>query len=206
MKALLTLSIMLIATSSWAETCLHSIKPGTQKVTWTGYKFTEKAPVSGTFDKIIFTQKNGGAESMAELINSIEFVIDTNSTNTGNAARDTTLKKSIFGFLKNENTISGKFKNATQLDVVADLVINEEMELKLKLESDKGRLVATGALDLLQNGLKKSYDSVHSACKGLHIGEDGLSKTWSTVDIKIEADYEVKCSKGLMDSIKSWFS
>jgi hypothetical protein len=206
MRAVLSLAITFLAAPSLAETCLHSIKPGSEKLTWTGYKYTEKAPVSGTFDKIIFTQKIGGAESMADLINSIEFVVDTNSTNSGNAARDTTLKKTVFGYLKNENTISGKFKNATQLDVIADLVVNDKTQLKLKLDAKDGKLMASGAIDLLKNDLKKSYDSVHLACKGLHTGEDGISKTWSTVDLKIEADYEVKCSKGLMDSIKSWFS
>jgi len=206
MKALIILSLLTFSTSAFSETCLHSIEPGTEKLTWTGYKYTKKAAVSGTFDKIVFTQKSGGAESMANLLNSIEFVVDTNSTNSGNAARDATLKKTVFGYLENPNTISGKFKNATQLDLVAELTANEKMEIKLKLEAQDGKLIATGALDLLQNGLKKSYDSVHLACKGLHTGEDGVSKTWSTVDLKIEADYEVKCSKGLMDSIKDWFS
>lgn len=206
MKFFIITFTVLLTSSAWSETCLHSIKKGSEKLTWTGYKYTAKAPVSGTFDKIVYTQKNEGAESMSELIESIEFVIDTNSTNSGNAARDTTLKKTVFGYLETPDTISGKFSNATQLDVVAELVANQKMKTKLKLEAADGKLVATGSLDLLKDGLKKSYDSVHIACKGLHTGEDGISKTWSTVDIKIEADYEVKCSKGLMDSIKSWFS
>lgn len=206
MKFFIIIFTIFFTTSAWSETCLHSIKKGSEKLTWTGYKYTAKAPVSGTFDKIVYTQKNEGAESMSELIESIEFVIDTNSTNSGNAARDTTLKKTVFGYLETPDTISGKFSNATQLDVVAELVANQKMKTKLKLEAADGKLVATGSLDLLEDGLKKSYDSVHIACKGLHTGEDGISKTWSTVDIKIEADYEVKCSKGLMDSIKSWFS
>ena len=54
---------------------------------------------------------------MAELINSIEFVIDTNTTNSGNATRDSTLKKTVFGYLKTPNTISGSLSNASQLDV-----------------------------------------------------------------------------------------
>jgi len=206
MKLISIFIITVFVSSAFAETCIHSIKPGSQKLTWTGYKYTEKAAVSGTFDKIIFTQKNEGAESMADLIDSIEFVIDTNSTNSGNAARDSTLKKTIFGYLKTPNTISGKFKNTTQLDTVSEISVNEDMEIQLNLDAKDGKLVATGSLDLLNNDLKKSYDSVHLACKGLHTGDDGVSKTWTTVDLKVEADYEVKCSKGLIDSIKAWFS
>lgn len=207
MKSLLKiiLASSFLSTAAFAETCLHQIKEGSEKITWTGFKYTKKAPVSGSFDKLTFKQ-NTEAESMADLLNSIEFEIDTNSVNSGNPARDSTLKKSVFGFTKEEAKISGKFKNATQLDVIANLIFNEEMETKLNLSAQDGKLVATGSIDLLKNGLQKSYDSVHLACKGLHTGEDGVSKTWSTVDLKIEADYEVKCSKGFIDSIKDWFS
>lgn len=207
MKQLSTLIFIasLFSNHAQAETCLHQIKEGTEKITWTGFKYTKKAPVSGTFDKVTFKQ-DVNSESMAALLESIEFEIDTNSVNSGNPVRDSTLKKSIFGFTKEEAKISGKFKNATQLDVIADLVFNEEMETKLNLSAKEGKLVITGTLDLLKNGLQKSYDSVHLACKGLHTGDDGVSKTWTTVDLKIEADYEVKCSKGLIDSIKAWFS
>ena len=143
---------------------------------------------------------------MAKLLESISFEIDTESVNSGNPTRDSTLKKTIFGYLKNPNKISGGFKSATQLDVVAAMTANKDMETKLTVDAKDGKLLVTGSLDLLNHDLKKSYDAVHLACKGLHTGDDGVSKTWSTVDIKVEADYTVKCSKGLIDSIKSWFS
>lgn len=197
--------VLLLSQNVWAETCIHSIKEGSQKLTWTGFKYTKKAPVSGTFDKISFEQSKG-AESMADLLESITFKIDTRSVNSGNPARDSTLKKSIFSFLNVPNEISGKVKSATQLDMAVELMINEVTPIQMSLNAENGKLVSTGSLNLMAHGLKKSYDAVHLACKGLHTGDDGVSKTWSTVDIKIEADYEVKCSKGLIDSIKSWFS
>ncbi len=198
-------TLLIFSNNAYSETCIHSIKEGTEKITWTGFKYTKKAPVSGTFDKVKFTQAKE-ATSMADLLESIEFEIDTRSVNSGNPARDATLKGSVFGFLKVPNVISGKVVSATQLDMAVDMTLNEKTPMQMSLETKDGKLISTGSLNLLEHGLKKSYDAVHVACKGLHIGEDGVPKTWSTVEIKVEADYEVKCSKGLMDSIKSWFS
>ena len=43
------------------------------------------------------------------------------------------------------------------------------------------------------------------ACKILHTGADGKSKTWSDVALKLEASYEEKCSKGIIESVRDWF-
>ena len=48
---------------SFAETCTYSIKEGSQKLVWTGFKYTNKTAVSGTFDKITFEQ-NKKAKSL----------------------------------------------------------------------------------------------------------------------------------------------
>ncbi|MGH1467412.1 MAG: YceI family protein [Bdellovibrionales bacterium] len=206
MKTTLALfTLLLFSSNAYSETCLHSIKEGSEKITWTGFKYTEKTAVSGTFDKVKFKQVKD-SPSMSELLESVEFEIDTKSVNSGNPARDTTLKGSIFGFLKVPNTISGKIVSATQLDMAVEMTLNKKTPMQMSLDAKDGKITSTGTLNLLEHGLKKSYDAVHVACKGLHVGKDGVSKTWSTVEIKVEADYEVKCSKGLMDSIKSWFS
>lgn len=194
-----------ISNTAFAETCYYNIKHGSEKITWTGFKYTEKTPVSGTFKKIKFEQKTN-ATSMTNLLESIRFEIDTHSIDSKNAARDATLKGSLFGFLKVPKQISGKVVSATQLDMAVELTINEYTPMQMSLETKDGKLISKGSLNLLKHGLKKSFDAVHIACKGLHRGKDGVPKTWSTVDIKIEADYEIKCSKGFMSSIKDWFS
>ncbi len=143
---------------------------------------------------------------MSKLLESIEFKINTNSIDSKNIARDTTLKGSIFKFLKVPNVISGKVVSATQLNMIVEMQLNEKTPMQMSLNAKDGKLTSTGTLNLLENGLKKSYDSVHIACKGLHIGKDGVSKIWPTIEIKVQADYEVKCLNGIIDSIKSWFS
>ncbi len=205
MKSIIALIILLFSTTTYSKTCIYNIKKNSQKVTWTSFKYTEKTAVSGTFKKIFFTQSKT-ANSMSKLLESIEFKIDTKSIDSKNLARDTTLKRSIFKFLKIPNTISGKVVSATQLDMTVEMEINEKTPMQMSLDVKDGRLISIGTLNLLEHGLKKAYNSVHVACKGLHTGKDGVSKIWPTVEIKIEANYDVKCSKGVMDSIKSWFS
>ncbi len=204
-RAIFSLSLLLFSAESFSETCTYSIKEGSQKLLWTGFKYSSKTPVGGTFKKIHFKQ-NKEAASMAQLLESISFEIDTKSVDSGNPTRDFTLRKTIFSFLKTPETISGKVTSATQLDLSLELMINEKTPLQMSLETKAGKLVATGTLNLREHGLKNSYESLHLSCKKLHTGKDKVAKTWSTVDLRIEADYEVKCSKGLMDSIKDWFS
>lgn len=204
-KLTLLLALSLFSANAFSDTCIHSIKEGTEKLTWTGFKYSTKAPVNGTFKKITFTQ-NKNSESMEELLKSITFEIDTTSVDSGNAVRDVTLKKSIFAFLKTPDRITGKVVSATPLDLGLEIMINAKTPMQMSLDTKDGKIIATGTLNLFEHDLKKSYAALHLACKGLHTGEDGEPKTWSSAGIRIEADYEVKCSKGLIDSIKDWFS
>jgi lysozyme family protein len=205
MKALILAVFLISPMMSFAETCTYSILKDSVEFKWTGFKYTEKTAVSGTFDKIEFSQ-NSSSESIADLMKSLSFEVHTDSINSGNPARDATLQKTVFAFLKVPQKISGKVTSATTKEAVAQLMINEPTQVILSLDAKDGKLKAKGNLDLMKNGLKKSYDAVHQACEGLHTGSDGVSKTWSTVEIEIKANYDSKCSKGLMDSIKSWFS
>lgn len=202
---IMTIGLLLSLQLGHAETCTYNIKEGSHKLTWTGYKFTNKTAVSGTFDNIKFEQKP--AKSVQALIKTISFKVDTKSVSTGNEARDMTLAQSIFGLLKTPDTISGKFTEVSESGVVkAEAEINAPTPMVFQLNQEDDKITLTGSLDLLENDLKKSYDALHKACQGLHTGEDKVSKTWSTADIKIEAQIEEKCSKGFIDSIKSWFS
>lgn len=203
-KFLVALTVLLMSPLAQANKCLYSIKKDSEKITWTGFKFTSKTAVSGTFDKVTFSQKK--SSSLEELLQSISFKIDSSSINSGNPARDATLTQSILGFLKVPDQISGNFKSVEGSNVTTALTLNESFEQVFAFTAQDGKITLKGQIDLLANSMKKSYDQLHSACEEKHKGEDGISKTWSTVDIKVEADYEEKCSKGLIESIKDWFS
>ena len=183
--------------------CTYSLVDGSEKVTWTGFKFTEKTGVSGTFDKLTVSHKT--ADNLKELLESINFKIDTKSINSGNPARDATLQKTVFGFLSVPKSIKGSVVNATKKNIDVKMTLNQKMDTTFSYTAKEGRITALGSIDLAQNGLIKGFNALKEACKILHTGANGASKTWADVQIKLEANYEEKCSKGIIESIKDWF-
>lgn len=203
MKALLGL-IIFFSTYAEAKTCYYKIKEDSAKVTFTGFKYTEKTGVAGTFTEVSYKQKE--AKSIRSLLKSISFDIKSKSLSTGNPARDATLRASVLGFLQQPEKITGKVVSATDKTMKIEMILNEKTPVDFDYAAKDGKLTARGTLNLLENGLSKSLAALAKACQGLHTGKDGVTKTWPDVELIIEADYEEKCSNGLMDSIKSWFS
>ena len=191
------------ATPKVEASCTYSLVDGSEKMTWTGFKFTEKIGVSGTFDTLKVSHKI--SDSLENLLKSIDFEIDTKSINSGNPTRNTTLQKTVFGFLSIPETIKGTVKTATDKSITVEMTMNQKMKASFDYTTKDNAIIATGNLDMTQNGLIKSLNAVKEACKVLHTGADGLPKTWADVNIKLEARYEEKCSKGIIESVKDWF-
>lgn len=205
MKALIILIGILFFVNNFAHSkCTFSIKPTTEKLTWTGYKFTNKKAVPGTFDDIRFIQKE--SDSIEALLKTIEFNINTNSLNSGNPARDATLKATVFNLLKVPNDITGKISFVRNDLARAQMMFNEPTIVNFKTNYDEKKqvLTAKGSIDLLKQGLKPNYDAVHEQCEKLHTGDDGVSRTWSTVDLTITAEIFENCS--LLDKVKKLFN
>ena len=49
----------------------------------------------------------------------------------------------------------------------------------------EGEVVAKGSIDMLDFALKDAHDSIHQTCEELHRGKDGVSKTWTEVDLTV---------------------
>lgn len=204
MKLTLILAgLITFAAQKGEASCTYSLVDGSEKVTWTGFKFTEKTGVSGTFDKLKVSHET--SDSLEDLLKSISFEIDTKSINSGNPARDATLQKTVFGFLSIPETIKGSVKAATDSSIDVKMTMNKEMNAAFDYTAKEGSITAVGDIDMTQNGLVKSFNAVKEACKILHTGADGVSKTWADVNIKLEANYEEKCSKGIIESVRDWF-
>lgn len=198
--------LIVFSASASAENCIYSIIEDSSKVTWTGFKYTEKTGVSGTFNNIQVVSKP--SQSLKQLLNTISFSVDTNSIDSGNSARDMTLKKTVFGYLKEPNTIKGMVATVESKRLNIKMTMNETMttEFLYKFDPQTEKIVAQSTIDLTEYGLLKSYKAVAKACKALHTGEDGVSKTWTDVDLKLETQVKKECAEGFMDTVKGWFS
>lgn len=167
---------------------LAQVIPATSpKLTFTGYKFTEKAGVSGTFKEIKWSY-NSQAKNLEQLLSSASAKIDSFSIEAGKKAR-------------NVNITNGLFKNWGGRHIEASLqdidLENNKLNLVLKIgeltktvamniQRENKTVKLTGTMDLLKLGFSDAFEKLSKICGPVHKGKDGVRKTWPTVDLLVE--------------------
>jgi len=134
------------------------------KVSFTAYKTTEKKPVGGQFLEIDITNSEKGTSAL-DALNGTTFKIPVSSlfTNDGTGTRDPKIIEFFFGAMKNTTLISGVFKVIDATKCSIDVTLNGQTA-NIPLEYEVA--------------------SINDACKALHTGPDGVSKTWSEVAVQ----------------------
>lgn len=194
MRGLFVLVLSLLSVHVQAETCKFNLTENSIKVGWTAYKTTEKVAVVGTFKNV--TVKGGKpTQSLADLAQSIEVTVDPLSVDSGNPARDLTVTE--YFFKKLAPKISGKIKsfNKEKKEFVLTLNFNKKIKdvtMKYEVVSDS-QFKGVGSFDLMDFNSKLAHDSIHKQCFELHKGKDGVSKTWTEVQISIEGEIKKIC-------------
>jgi polyisoprenoid-binding protein YceI len=181
--------------SVWAEekkTCTYSFE--NPSLVFTGYKFTEKAGVNGTFKKINARYPKS-ATSLTELLKGTQFEIDTTSLDTKNPARNMNIVTNFFKAMTGFTQISGRVVKAKKDRATVQIeTAGKKGKIRFKHSVSKaGDFVAKGSFDILKFGLEPAFTSIKKACRDLHVGKDGKSKTWSTVDLVISAKVKTNC-------------
>jgi hypothetical protein len=185
---------LILSVNAFGKTCNYQLKGGSEKIEFTGFKFTEKTGVSGTFENFKI-QTLGSAESIESLIENGSFWIDSFSLDAGKKARNVNIAK---GLLSNLGTKSfrGYVKsiNPKAKSLQFSLVIGKDIhDVPLKYEVKGNSFSAKGTIDLLALGYKKGFEALQKICNVWHKGSDGVSKTWSDVEIRVSADFAKKC-------------
>ncbi len=159
---------------------------GSPELTFTGYKFTEKEAVSGTFKKINWKFSNSG--SAQDVITSASAVIDSYSIEAGKPARNTNITNGLFKKWGGQN-IKVKvlsFDEAAQLAKVQISIGKLTRVVPFKVTQAESNLLFTGSIDLIEFGLGKAFQSLSKLCAVHHKGKDGVVKTWSVVDLEVK--------------------
>ena len=167
------------------ETFAYNVSNSKHKVEWTGYKTTGKAPVKGTFKKVNIIA-NGTGNTAKEAINNLEFSIPISSIWSGDSGRDYKLKKFYFDIMENTKLLSGKIVLIDDSKGYTEIVMNgitKQLPFNYSLENDSFNF--TTSMDVLNWNAQASVDSLNEACKELHKGTDGITKTWSEVGIEV---------------------
>lgn len=164
----------------------YSVVNDSTKVSFTAYKTTEKLPVHGTFKEITLTN-TGQGKTAFEALNGTKFSIPVSSlfTNDATGTRDPKILKFFFGIMKNTELISGEFKVSGENTCSIDVTLNgKTANIPLKYTSNSDTSLSFDGVMNLENwdGLA-AVSSINNACKVMHTGKDGISKTWSEVAV-----------------------
>ena len=86
--------------------------------------------------------------------------------------------------------VKGKNAGVAQVSLTMNGV-TKPLAFRFNLEEMK--ITALGRLDILNFQSSEALKALSKACFDLHKGPDGVSKTWSDVEIKITAELEKSC-------------
>lgn len=179
------------------EVCQYSVDAANIKFTWTAFKTTAKVAVKGTFDKISIINDLSVSEIPALVLNT-KFEIALGSINSGNPERDAKLVDKFFGKLANKETFTGVVQecngdNKEGKAIVLLNINNLDHAVVMNYTVVEDSLELAGTLDLLDWKATDALTSLNQACLDLHKGEDGVSKTWSDMEIKVLVPLKKVC-------------
>ncbi len=148
---------------------------------WTAYKTTDRVPVKGTFKEVKIVSSTP-SEDAAGALSDLGFEIPVNSIFTNDSIRDGKLQKFFFAVMENSMTLKGKFNVETENSGKLEISMNGlSKELPFNYEVEKDTIHVSAKMDLNEWGAQAALESLNEACKVLHTGADGVSKTWEDV-------------------------
>ena len=152
------------------------------KVSWTAFKTTEKVDVGGKFTSLEIKNTLSGTTPEA-VLEGASFSIPVSSIFTDNPDRDGKIKHFFFGVLKNTEMIGGTF-NFRDGKCFMTLTLNDvTKQLEVTYSISEKKFMVKHTLNLEDFGALDAVASINKACYDLHKGPDGVSKTWSEVEI-----------------------
>ncbi len=167
-------------------TAIYNIVEDSTDVRFTAYKTTDKVPVGGTFQEIELSYTAG--ETPMETLDGLGFSIPVSSlfTNDPTKVRDPKIIEFFFEKMAETQSITGTFTFKDDKSCAVQLSMNGmSTELPMEYEiTDDNHVNFSGVMDLTQWNALDALASLNEACKVLHTGSDGVSKTWEDVAIK----------------------
>jgi hypothetical protein len=159
-------------------------------ITWTAYKTTDKVPVKGTFSTFTIDSQSNSA-TVKEALNGLKFSIPVSSLHTNDSIRDGKLKNFFFGSLKNTAQITGTIHLETDTTGYTEINMNGiSHSLLITYTINDQTANIEGVMDLDNWQAQAAIEALNIACKELHTGPDGVSKTWNEVKIEVVANFK----------------
>ncbi len=154
-------------------------------LSWTAYKTTEKVSVKGTFKEIEIENITKGINPV-EVINDVKFSIPVNSIYSKDSIRDFKLRESLFGTMKNTSKIKGTISIDNNGKGEATISLNGlDKTIPILYEVHGENIKINAKIDLNNWQAQAAIAALNEVCSEKHKAADGISKTWSEVDIEV---------------------
>lgn len=169
--------------------CLYSFDASKTKVFWAAYKTADKLKVVGQFKEIEIGRKGEQFSSLEELVNGINFSINSASSASGDEIRDLSLKEYFFQLFTENFAIDGSLAEMNEESIMANInMFGTDKQIKLTHSISDDVLKMKGTFSLEEFGAVEAYNSIHKKCFDLHKGV-----TWDDVDVMIEVPIIKDC-------------
>ena len=167
---------------------LYSFNSSKTKIIWNGFKTTDRIKVTGQFES--FKSSRDGLEynTLEELVNGLDFSISTASSVSGDPVRDMNLKDYFFRQLTKNFTLNGTLglPKGGSIPVTFNTLLGSK-NVNLDFTFENNIVEIKGIIDIgVDLGGVLAYDSIHEKCEQLHTGGDGVSKTWTEVEVLVK--------------------
>lgn len=159
------------------------VDPSATEIQWTAFKTTDKIPVSGVFKTINFDKKMGATP--VEALNGLEFSIPISSIFSKNEDRDGKLVASFFGAMLNTELLKGKISMTEESCEITITMNDIKHVIPFKFDIKDNKVMFKGIMNLEDWNALGALESLNKVCLDLHKGEDGVSKTWTDVEIMV---------------------
>jgi hypothetical protein len=158
------------------------------EIGWTAFKTTDKVPVKGQFKSFGFAYKNGKG-SLLDLLKTAKANINVTSIFSGNEDRDKKLVDYFFQKMIGTKYISARVESVDESKQTAMVTLNmnaheKTIPMSYKIDEGKDIINLKGTIDVVKDfAASDVLQALNKACYDLHKGPDGISKTWSEVEV-----------------------
>lgn len=178
--------------------CTYTYVHDSTTVHWTAFKFTSRAGVDGKFDSCAVTPAKAKGKVKA-IMQGLTFTIPVKESNSNNEDRDMKILENFWGTMQKTQNITGTITSvegdAQQGKAKVDLVMNgqtQQVEANYQVMDD-GHFELTTNVNTSNFGGEPAIAALNEVCKKLHTGEDGKSKLWPDVDVKVAGYFAKDC-------------
>ena len=179
---------------SFSKHCRYDFLPKESTLQWTAFKTNEKLPVKGKF--IQYKLNQASFPSLKDFLTDVKMDIDSAQIDTANPARDTTITHAFFLKMTSPtikvSTQDIQGEKTGQLNMVLSLN-GKSHKVPMEFTMEEDSLTLTGGFDFLKFDMIEPLKSLNEVCFDLHKGKDGISKTWSEVELLFVGKFKKQC-------------